>query len=267
MSLDDSGTQLVITDNSYVIGDFTGTAAAANSVQIPMSRITSSVVEINLGDGNNTLDFDFSNAPAAGVNLSFVIHGGPGNDQLTFVNTNVLGTGSISMNDQIEDIFVLGSIMTNGTPVTLDARQSIEINADIMTSGGEVQISSGHDILGTNCATVDSGDAMVIITGTTGIANLGVQTTASVSLTSTAGGISGCNGVVAVTANSLTINALASVGAALIQGGAVSVIDPLAVSVNELHGSVGGLGIFLTNTHDFTVDDAVATGAVPGERK
>ncbi|HUG67251.1 MAG TPA: dockerin type I domain-containing protein [Pirellulaceae bacterium] len=271
LSIDTSGTQLVITDNSYLIGDFTGTASAANSVQIPISRITSGVVEISLGDGNNTLEFDFSNAPSQGVRLSFVILGGPGDDQLTFVNSNALGTGGISMNDQIEDIFVLGSIITNGAPVTLNARHSIEINADIMTGGaagdGEVRIMSGHDILGSNCPVVNAGDEMVFISGRTGIANLGVQTTSSVSLTSTAGGISGCNGLIAVTANSLTLNALASVGAALIQNGEVSVIAPMAVNVNELHGSVGGLGIFLTNTHDFTIDDAVAIGSAPGGKK
>ncbi|MCA9145237.1 MAG: cadherin-like domain-containing protein [Planctomycetaceae bacterium] len=271
LSIDTSGTQLVITDNSYLIGDFTGSDSAANSVQIPMSRITSGVVEINLGNGNNTLDIDFSNAPAQGVNLSFVIHGGPGDDQLTFVNSNALGAGGISMNDQIEDIFVLGSIITNGAPVTLNARHSIEINADIVTAGtasdGVVQIMSGHDILGSNCPVVDAGDEMVVISGRTGIANLGVQTTSSVSLTSTAGGISGCNGVIAVTANSLTVNAAASVGGALLQNGELSMVAPLAVSVHELHGSVGGLGIFLTNTRNFTVDDAVAIGAAPGGKK
>lgn len=271
LSIDTSGTQLVITDNSYLIGDYTGSVSAANSVQIPMSRITSGVVEINLGNGNNTLDIDFSNAPAQGVNLSFVIHGGPGDDQLTFVNSNALGSGGISMNDQIEDIFVLGSIITNGAPITLNARHSIEINADIMTGGaasdGVVRITSGHDILGSNCPVVDAGDEMVVISGTTGIANLGVRTTSSVSLTSTAGGISGCDGVIAVTANSLTLNAAASVGGALIRNGELSMVAPLAVNVNELHGSVGGLGIFLTNTHNFTVDDAVATGAAPGGKK
>ena len=271
LSVDTSGTMLIVTDNSYVIGDFTGTAAAANSVQIPIARITSGVVEINLGNGSNTLDIDFSSAPSQGVNLSFVIHGGPGEDQLTFVNSNRLGAGAISMNDQIEDIFVLGPIVTDGAPVNLNARRSIELNADIVTDGtngdGEVRITSGQDILGIDCATIDSGDAMAFITGTTGIANIGVRTTTSVSLTSTAGGISGCNGATAVTANSLTLNALASVGGALIQGGTLSVFAPMAVSVNELHGSVGGLGIFLTNTHELTVDDSVATGVAPGGKK
>jgi hypothetical protein len=86
-------------------------------------------------------------------------------------------------------------------------------------------------------------------------------------LTSNAGSISGCNGVIAVMANSLTLNAAASVGGALLENGNLFVIAPMAVNVNQLHGSVGGLGIFLTNPRVLEVDDAVATGSAPAGLK
>lgn len=271
LSLDASGTELVITDNSYLIGDFTDAPATANSLQIPISRISSGVIEIDLGDGDNTLDIDFNNAPAQGINLSLVINGGSSEDRLTFVNSNALGSGSISMNDQIEEIFVLGPITTNDAPVTLSALRSVELNAAITTNGsvgnGQVQIASGHDILGLNCAAIDAGDASVTLVGTTGIADVGIRTSGTASLTSLSGGISACNGVTSVQANSLTLNVATSVGGALLTNGELSIVAPMQVDINELRGAVGGLGIFLVNPRALIVDDALATGTSPAGQK
>ncbi|MBI2479909.1 MAG: hypothetical protein HYV60_15145, partial [Planctomycetia bacterium] len=250
---------LVITDLNNLVGDYFDNSTGS-TVDVPLASILS--IEIDLLDGDDQLSIDFSTAPPE-FNMSVTINGGGGHDTLTFSGPTPLGSGDLTTNDEVDDIFVNAPITTQGGRVTLKAMRDLELNASIDTgTGGSVDLSAnGHDIFG-NCSLIQAGDADVHLTAGTGIAGGRVQTTGDVTLDAGSGGIAGCAGPLAVTARTLTVVANASVGAALLISGRVTNVEPLLTNVDTIEGVVGGLGMFLVNDGPLT-DNVVLVDTAP----
>ena len=239
------GDRFVVTDLDNLIGDFTDNTTGT-VVDIPLASMMS--LEINLLEGDDQLSIDFSGAPT-GFNLPVTINGGDGTDRLTFAGETRTGRGAITADgNDIEEILIDGLIMTDNAPVTLAARQNLEVNADITTSGGKVTLAaSEHDIFG-NCSVIDTGAADVSLVSDTGISGVEIRTTGDVLLDAGQGGIAGCGADrTVVTAATLEVHAAASVGIALFQADVVTVVELFQTSVGAISGTVGGLGIFLEN--------------------
>ena len=249
--------RLVITDRNNALGNF-GDNTTGNEVSVLLTALQS--IEIDLAAGDDQVSIDFSNAPQD-LNLSVAIRGGDGHDTLTFSGQNVLGAGELRTNDEVEDIFVNGSIAMQRGSIMLNAAQSLEINADINFGSGSVELMAGRDIFG-NCSLIQAGDADVQLISGTGIGNVRVQTTGDVSLNSGSGGIIGCAGEISVRAETLTLVSDSSVGSALMTGGQITNEAPLLTSVDAIQGTVGGLGIFLENDRPLT-DNVELTGDAP----
>ncbi len=254
-----SGGMLVITDVDNLLGNFTDNTTG-HATEIPLDSITS--VEIDLLAGNDELSIDFGGA-SPGFNLSVTINGGGGHDTLIFSGPIPLGSGALTTNDEVDDIFVNGPITTQGGSVSLKAMRDLEVNATINTgAGGNVSLtSSGHDIFG-NCSLIQAGNADVQLVAGTGIAGVRVQTTGDVTLNSGRGGIIGCTGQITVSARTLTVLSDASVGTALLIAGHVTNVEPILTSINAVQGRVGGLGIFLLNDRPLT-DSVVLVDPAP----
>ena len=262
------GDRLFITDLNNLVGDYTDNTTGS-AVSVALASILS--IEIDLLEGDDQLSIDFSGAPA-GFNLPVTINGGGGLDTLIFSGPTPLGSGDLTTNDEVEDIFVNGPITTQRGSVTLKAMRDLEVNANIITgAGGEVRLTATeHDIFGNgNCSLIDAGDADVTLVSGTGIAGLRVKTTGDVNLDGGSGGIVGCPGQIAsgriaveVSAATLKVMAKASVGTALLRAGQVTNREPLLTSVDAVRGTVGGLGIFLLNDRPLT-DDVVLVGHAP----
>ena len=244
---------LVITErnSSNIIGDLTDNTTGV-VVDVPLASILGLVID--LFEGDDQLSINFKGAPQ-GFNLPVTINGGDGHDTLTFTGETVLDAGELRTNDEVEDVSVNGPIMIQNGTIMLEAVQSLEINADIAIGTGSIQLTAGRDVFG-NCSLVQAGDADVHVLSGTGIANVRVETTGDVTLDGGSGGIVGCSGqmadAIAVSAIVLTLQADASVGTALLLANQVTNESPFLTSVESIQGTVGGLGIFLTNDGPLT---------------
>ena len=265
LTFDAQTNSLVVADARYIVADLTGTPTTSNSVNVSLVGFTSIVVD--LADGDDTLDIDLSGLGANSLDMQVTIFGGSGNDTLTVSGMIALGSGGLSTNpdaDDFEDIFVNGTVTTVNGPVVLRAGNSLEVNAPINTGGGvagSVHLNAGLDVLG-NCSLIDAGDAAVEVVGQTGLAQVRVKTTSTVTLDGGSGGIAGCNGEATVEADQLTLIAEASVGKAALQNEILTVVEPLLTKVNRIEGSVGGLGIFIDNEGSF-IDNTTVLAAAP----
>lgn len=251
------GDQLVVTDANNILGNFDN-GTTGNAVNVPLAVILG--IEIDLAGGDDQLSVDFSGAPADS-SLSLTINGGDGHDTLTFAGPTPLGSGELSTDGNVEDIFVDSPIRVQSGTIALDAAQSLEVNADIRLATGSIQFSAGRDVFG-NCSLVQAGEADVSVVAGTGIGNVRVETTGDVLLDAGSGGIVGCSGEITVQARTLTLMAGASVGSALLVAGHSSDEVPLLTSVDAIEGTVGGLGIFLLNDRPL-IDNVELTGAAP----
>jgi VCBS repeat-containing protein len=250
---------LVVTDLNSLLGDYTDNTTG-NVVETPLASFNS--IEIDLLGGNDQVAIDFGGA-SLGFTISVRINGGDGIDTLTFSGPTPLGAGGLTTNDDVDDIFVNGSITTQGGSVTLKAARDLEVNANINTGlGGSVSLTAnGHDIFG-NCSLIQAGNANINLVAGTGIAGVRVQTTGDVTLDAGSGGIVGCSGQVTVSAQTLTTLAGASVGIAFLASGHVSNVEPILTHVDAIQGTVGGLGIFLVNDRPLT-DNVVLVDSAP----
>ncbi|MDA1049623.1 MAG: Ig-like domain-containing protein [Planctomycetota bacterium] len=264
LSLTFENGELVITDNLNLIVDQTQTPPVVGQ-RIPIGNITGQNIIVNLSGGDDALDIDLSGLTGGGLDRSLTINGGGGdNDRLVFSGATSLGDGALTVaGNDVEEILVNGPITSNNAPVTLTAKRNLEVNADINTgAGGEVRLTaSGHDIFG-NCSLIHAGTADVHLVAGTGIAAVRIQTTGDVTLDGGSGGIVGCTGQLAVTAQTLTVTAGASVGTALLIAGQVTNVEPFRTSIDAVQGTIGGLGIFLLNDRPLT-DNVVLVDAAP----
>ncbi|MCA9221671.1 MAG: hypothetical protein KDA71_15170, partial [Planctomycetales bacterium] len=247
-------------DPNNLVGLYTDNTTGS-AVNVSLASISS--LEIDLLDGNDELSINFAGMPP-GFNLAVTINGGSGHDTLRFTGATVLDSGTLHTNDEVEDIFVDGSITMQDGMISLHAVQSLEINADVTLADGTIDLTAGWDIFG-NCSLIQGDDANVDLVSGTGISNVRIQTNRDVSLNGGRGGIAGCLQVVGtptqieVEANQLSLDTAASVGSALLQGGALTSIKPLLTQVNIFKGAVGGLGIFIENVGAFDDQQLSAT--------
>ena len=147
LQLSITGDRLVITDLSNIIGDFTDNTTGT-VVDVPLALIRE--VVIDLLEGDDQLLINFNNATP---DLSLTINGNGGHDTLTFTGPTPLGSGDVTSDDGVEDIFVNGPITTQGGTVTLGALQSLEVNSDIDVGVGEFHLRAGLDVFG-NCSLI-----------------------------------------------------------------------------------------------------------------
>jgi len=248
---------LVVTDLDFAVVNLTSDSPTiSNSTIVSFGAATGLTVDLMGGD--DTLEIDFHNSPIGFLDRSLTINGGAGFDVLTFGGMVSLGSGSLTAGESdspvdpskkdLESILVNG--MITGAAVTLIAQMNLELNAGIITGNlGDVQLTAiEEDILGSNCATIDGGGLTVNLHGSTGIAGVViVNQFGTVTMTSSAGAIVGCDGVVSVTADTLRLDAATSIGAALLQGGQLTDVTPLRTRVAKLSLQASGLGIFIAN--------------------
>jgi hypothetical protein len=253
----DANGDLVVTDLDYAVVNLT-----ANPPQISNGTVvslgTGVGITVDLMGGDDTIEIDFSNSPFGALDWSLTINGGAGFDVLTFNGMVPLGTGSLTAGESdsptdpskkdLESILVNGTITSSG--VTLTAQINLELNADITTNNlGDVRLAAiEHDIFGSNCATINGGGPIVNLHGSTGIAGVAiVNLTGTVTMTSSAGAILGCEGAISVTADTLLLDAATSVGAALFQDGQLTDVRSLQTRVAKLSVQANGLGVFIAN--------------------